>query len=73
MVMAMGAAFVAGLQLARAVSNLSSRARASADQIRPLTDALSQGTVVTTAEVEALTESVGRLTASRQEGSRRPR
>lgn len=73
MVMALGGAFVAGLQLSRAVSRFSRRARATADQIQPLADELQQGTVATTAEVEALTESAGRLTASRQRRSRGPR
>jgi HAMP domain-containing protein len=69
-VMALGAALVAGLQLRQAVSRLSRSARADVDRLRSLADELQQGTVVTTAEVETLTKSLGRLTASRQGQSR---
>ncbi len=73
MVMAVGVTIVAGLQLWRAVSRLSSTARATADRIGPLADELQEGTTVTTAEIEALAKSVGRLTDSRQRRPRRPR
>ncbi len=73
MVMTVGGTLVAGLQLRRAVSGLSGRVRATAERIQPLVDELGQGTMVTTAELEALAESAGRLTASRQRQPRRSR
>lgn len=73
MVTALGAVFVAGLQVRRAVARFFDSARASGDRIQPLAGELQQGVAVTTAEAEALTESVGRLTAARQGRSRAPR
>jgi uncharacterized protein involved in type VI secretion and phage assembly len=73
MAAAIGVTFVVGLQLRRAVSEFSSRIRAAAERIQPPVDEFRQGTVVTRAEVEVLTESVGRLTASWQRRPRRSR
>jgi hypothetical protein len=73
MVMALGVVFVAGLQLGRALSSFSSSARASASRIQPLADELEQGAAVTAAELEALAQSMQRLTTSRRTRSRRSR
>lgn len=73
MVMAVSVTLVAGLQLWRAFSRLSHSARTTADRVRPLAHELQQGTAVTTAELEALTESMERLTASRRGRSRKSR
>ncbi|MGH8898679.1 MAG: hypothetical protein ACRDZ4_17085 [Egibacteraceae bacterium] len=73
MAMTVGVTLVAGLQLRRAVFGLSGRVRATAERIQPLVDELTQGTMVTTAELEALTESARCLTASRQRRPRRSR
>jgi hypothetical protein len=73
MVMALGSTFVAGLALQRVTRGLSRHARADVDRIRSLADELQQNAMVTTAEVETLTESVERLIASRKRRSRRSR
>ena len=70
MVMAVGVTLVAGLQLWRASSRFSDCVRTAGERVRPFADELQQGTAVTTAEAEALMESVERLTASRRGGPR---
>lgn len=69
-VVAVGGVVVAALQLRGAVSGLRDRAGTAGQRLTPLTDELTDEAAVTAVELEALQDSVARLSASRQRPQR---